>query len=213
MLLVGVGVAAWRVYAEPWKADVTLVVGGWNLLNLILAGCALGVVSERRERSSTRRVRVNRRCEFGRKGSWLPATIEDVSVNGARVRVHGKDVQALIADGQANIRFTPLSGGGPAVLPVVIRNSVGEGDTFAVGCQYVRSRPEHHRLVADLIFANADQWTQFQQARRRNPGVLVGTLWFLRLALYQTWRGLVYLVRGVRAAEERPPAAARGAQA
>jgi len=207
LLLVGVGVTAWRVYAEPWKADVTLVVGGWNLLNLIMAGCALGVVSERRERAATRRVKVNRRCEFGREGLWLPAMIEDVSVNGARVRIHGKNAQGAVAEGQANIRFTPLSGGDPAALPVVIRNSEKEGDTLAVGCQYVRSLPDHHRLVADLIFANADQWTQFQKSRRRNPGVVIGTLWFLRLALYQTWRGLVYLLRGVRASEERRPVA------
>ena len=37
-----------RSSPSPIKADVTLVVGGWNLLNLIMAGCALGVVSERR---------------------------------------------------------------------------------------------------------------------------------------------------------------------
>jgi len=213
VLLVGVAVTAWRVYAEPWKADVTLVVGGWNLLNLLLAGCALGVVSERRERAATRRVRVNRRCEFGQEGNWLPATIEDVSVNGCRIQVHGKNIQPLIAQGHANIRFVPLSGGEPAVLPVDIRNSEKEGDAITIGCRYVRSLPEHHRFAADLIFANADQWTRFQQSRRRNPGVFIGTIWFLRLALFQTWRGLVYLSRGVRSSQERPSPAASGTRA
>ncbi len=196
VLLVGVAVSAWRIYAEPWKSDVTLVVGGWNLLNLILAGCALGVVSERRQRTATRRVKVNRRCDFGHDGLWLPAMIEDVSVNGARIKVHGSKASELIALGQANIRFATLSGGEPATLPVNIRNSEKEGDGVAVGCQYMRSAPEHHRAVADLIFANAEQWTEFQQSRRRNLGVVIGTLWFLRLALFQTWRGLVYLFRG-----------------
>ncbi len=198
VLVIGMIVAAWRIYAEPWKADVTLVVGGWNLLNLILAGCALGVVSERRQRAGTRRVRVNRRCEFGRDDRWLPGMIEDVSVNGARVRVYGKDIETFIGADGAAIRFMPLSGGEPAILPVVVRNREKEGESVAVGLQYVRSLPEHHRHVADLIFANADQWTQFQRARRRNPGVVLGTLWFLRLALYQTWRGLVYFFRNMR---------------
>ena len=201
VLVIGMIVAAWRIYAEPWKADVTLVVGGWNLLNLILAGCALGVVSERRQRTGTRRVRVNRRCEFGRDGRWLPGMIEDVSVNGARVRVYGKDIESFIGTDGAAIRFTPLSGGEPAILPVIVRNREKEGESVAVGLQYARSHADHHRHVADLIFANADQWTQFQRARRRNPGVVLGTLWFLRLALYQTWRGLVYFFRNMRGAD------------
>jgi cellulose synthase (UDP-forming) len=202
VLLIGVVVTAWRIYYEPWKADVTLVVGAWNVLNLILAGCALGVVSEKRERTATRRVKVNRRCEFGQDGQWLPATIENVSVNGCRVQVHGKNVQNLIAQGHASVRFTPLSGGDVATLPVQIRNSEKDGEAIAIGCLYLRSQPDHHRYVADLIFANADQWTQFQQTRRRNPGVLLGTVWFLRLAMFQTIRGLVYLFRGVNSQKD-----------
>src|ERR1051325_6670994 len=50
VLLAAVAMTVYKVYAEPFKADVTLVVGGWNLINLIMAGCALGVVSERGER-------------------------------------------------------------------------------------------------------------------------------------------------------------------
>ena len=121
--------------------------------------------------------------------------------------------QPLIAQGHANIRFVPLSGGEPAVLPIDVRNSEKEGDAVAIGCRYVRSLPEHHRLVADLIFANADQWTQFQLTRRRNPGVVLGTLWFLRMSLFQTWRGLVYLFRGMRAPQDRSATATGGARA
>src|SRR5690606_170409 len=124
------------------------------------------------------------------------------SVNGCRVQVHGKNVQNLIAQGHASVRFTPLSGGDVATLPVQIRNSEKDGEAIAIGCLYLRSQPDHHRYVADLIFANADQWTQFQQTRRRNPGVLLGTVWFLRLAMFQTIRGLVYLFRGVNSQED-----------
>ncbi|MEO3385373.1 UDP-forming cellulose synthase catalytic subunit [Mesorhizobium sp. CAU 1741] len=212
VLLIGVAVTAWRVYAEPWKADVTLVVGGWNLLNLIMAGCALGVVAERRERAATRRVKINRRCQFGEEGNWLPATIEDVSVNGCRVQVHGKGITGMIESGRASVRFAPLSGGDPAILPLDIMNSEKSGEAVAIGCRYVRSLPEHHRYVADLLFANADQWSQFQSSRRRNPGVLMGTLWFLRLALFQTSRGLVYLFRGMRSAREQKGRAVSGAR-
>jgi len=202
VLLFAVGVTAWRLYAEPWKADVTLVVGGWNILNLIFAGCALGVVSERREWTSTRRIKVHRRCEFGDGETWLPATIEDVSVNGARLRVHGQEAERLIAEGRSGLRFKLLSSDATGTLPVVIRNHAKEGGIYVIGCQYERSEPEHHRLVADLVFANEEQWTKFQTARRRNPGVVIGTVWFLRLALFQTWRGLTYFFRQMRAPAE-----------
>jgi cellulose synthase (UDP-forming) len=212
VLLIGVFVTAYRIWAEPYKADLTLVVGGWNLLNLILAGCALGVVAERRQFTSTRRVRVNRRCEIGRDDKWLPAMIEDVSVNGARLRVYGKDASALIAEGGIGIRFRRLAGGDPVLLPIEARNVEKEGDAIAVGCQYVRTLPEHHVFAADLIFANADQWSGFQKQRRKNPGVLMGTIWFVRLAVYQTFRGLSYLFIGSRRAGTPEPAA-RGAKA
>lgn len=211
VLLIGVLVSAWRIYAEPYKADVTLVVGGWNLLNLILAGCALGVVSERRQKASTHRVRVNRRCELGLDGRWLPAMIEDVSVNGARITVSGRDMPRFEPQTQAEIRFTTLAGE-TAMLPLVIRNSEPGSNLVALGCQYTRSQPVHHRWIADLIFANADQWSSFQAARRRNPGVLLGTIWFLRMALYQTYRGLYYLFRGSSRAPE-PKLAMSGGRA
>ncbi|MBX8827862.1 cellulose synthase catalytic subunit (UDP-forming), partial [Ochrobactrum sp. SFR4] len=82
VLILALIIAAYRIYTEPYKADVLLVVGGWTLLNLIMAGCALGVVSERGERSTSVRVKVTRRCEVLIDDQWQTATIDDVSANG-----------------------------------------------------------------------------------------------------------------------------------
>ena len=38
ILVAAVGVTVWKIIAEPYHADVTLVVGLWNILNLIIAG-------------------------------------------------------------------------------------------------------------------------------------------------------------------------------
>jgi cellulose synthase (UDP-forming) len=192
VLLLAVLVTAYRVYTEPYKADVTLVVGGWNLLNLLLAGCALGVVSERGELTATRRVKVARRCEFGLDEQWYPATIDNVSVNGARVNVYAKNLGTLPLDKRGLIRFTPYSSGHEEILPVAVRNTQVAGDIVTVGCLYLPEAARDHSLIADLIFANSQQWTQFQMSRRGNPGLLRGTIWFLGLALYQTSRGIIY---------------------
>lgn len=198
VLLVGVAMTVYKVYAEPFKADVTLVVGGWNLINLIMAGCALGVVSERGERSATRRVKVSRRCDFELGGRSLQGTIENVSANGARVLVFGAELDELAKDAKAGIRFKLFADGSEAVLPVTIRNFERTTDSIAVGCLYMPTEAVHHRMVADLIFANSKQWEQFQLSRRGNPGLLRGTFWFLRLAIFQTSRGLVYFWRDLR---------------
>src|SRR6185312_11818055 len=105
VLLIGVAATAYRVSTEPYKADVTLVVGAWNLLNLIIAGCALGVVSERGDKAQTRRVKVSRRCDFLLGDISLPGTIEDVSANGARVNVLGAVPSGTGRDTPARIRF------------------------------------------------------------------------------------------------------------
>lgn len=202
VLLVALAITVYKIYAEPYKADVTLVVGGWNLLNLVLAGCALGVVSERGERSSSRRVRVDRRCEFGIDGTFYPASIEDVSVHGARVNVFSRDLTQLAVGSTGEIRFQPYGRANEEALPVTIRNLDASGDITSLGCQYMPKSALDHRLIADLIFANSEQWTQFQLSRRRNPGLIRGTIWFLGLALYQTSRGLFYLFRSLRSERE-----------
>ena len=204
VLLVAVVVTVVRVYTEPFKADVTLVVGGWNLLNLVLAGCALGVVSERGERAATRRVKVSRRCEFRLGEKWLKATIEDVSANGMRVQLAGQNLPPHGIDTDAEVRFTTFFSGEKCALPLTVRNVSDEGSATFIGCRFLPATPLHHKLIADLLFANSDQWSKFQISRRGNPGVLRGTIWFFGLAFFQTYRGMVYLFRGMRKA--RPEA-------
>ncbi|WP_442780487.1 UDP-forming cellulose synthase catalytic subunit [Ensifer sp. SL37] len=190
----------YRLYAQPYKADVTIVVGGWNLLNLVMAGCSLGVVAERSELTLSRRVKVNRRCEFRMGRNWLPAKVDDVSASGARIQIYGFPNQDVAIDAEGEIRFVTNSGDGtPEVLPVLVRNFEKTKDLSILGLRYVPKTASHYRLVADLIFANSRQWTEFQQARRGNPGLVRGTLWFLRLAFYQTGRGFHYLLRAIGA--------------
>ena len=189
MLLLALLVTIYRVYTEPYKADVTLVVGAWNLLNLVLAGCALGVVSERGELSATRRVKVTRRCEFGLGEQWYPATIDDVSVYGARINVYAKTIGSPAVNTRGLIRFTPHGRETAEILPVAVRNTQVDGDIVTMGCQYLPEAARDHSLVADLIFANSQQWTEFQLSRRGNPGLFRGTIWFFGLAFYQTSRG------------------------
>ncbi|MCA2372460.1 UDP-forming cellulose synthase catalytic subunit [Agrobacterium genomosp. 3 str. CIP 111-78] len=210
LLVVAMAFAIWRIYSEPYKADVTLVVGGWNLLNLIFAGCALGVVSERGDKSASRRITVKRRCEVKLEGSdaWVPASIDNVSVHGLLINLFDS-ATTVEKDTTAIVKVKPHSEGVPETMPVkVVRTVRGEG-LVSIGCTFSPQRAVDHRLIADLIFANSEQWSEFQRVRRRNPGLIRGTAIFLAISLFQTQRGLFYLAKALRpAAKSVKPAGA-----
>ncbi|CAM5776812.1 cellulose synthase catalytic subunit (UDP-forming) [Labrys miyagiensis] len=206
VLLAGVAMTVFRLIEQPYKADVTIVVGMWNILNVLLAGCALGVVSERGERQSSQRVRADRRCELTFGDTTVPAMIENVSANGAGIRIVGA-APTLANETHLHIRFTPLSAlDGDPTLPAVVRRIDHNAGTTTVGVRYLTTDPVHHRLVADLLYATSDRWTAFQTGRRYNPGLIRGTIWFYALAVKQTVRGLVYLYRTSVPARAASPA-------
>lgn len=196
VLVLAAIVTIWRLLAEPFNHDIIVVVGCWNLLNLALAGCALGVVSERRNRRRSHRVELQRRCEMVIDGVAYAATIEDGSLGGARVRPAANVTLPDIERGSMGLlRFQPLATNiAINALPVSVRNVERGVDGALVGCQFEPDQPLHYRLIADLIFANSAEWQKFQDSRRNNPGVFLGTVRFARTAIYQTGRGLSYLV-------------------
>ncbi len=207
VLLAGVGMTVWRIVTQPYEADVTLVVGGWNFLNLLMVGCALGVVSERRNPQSTHRVNIARRCDFIHDGIVVPGTIEDVSLGGARIRVVHQAADKMRQGDEAGVRFAPLSEIGADMLPLTVRSFVEDGSTMIIGCRFHPANALHFRLIADLIFANSKQWSDFQESRRVNIGIIRGSLWFLKLSIHQSFRGMAYLMHRIGAARDVEAAA------
>jgi cellulose synthase (UDP-forming) len=202
VLLAGVGMTIWRIITQPYDIDVALVVGGWNILNLLMVGCALGVVSERRNPQSTHRVKISRRCDFIHDGEVVPGTIEDVSLGGARIRVVHQAADRIRQGDEASVRFTPLSDFGANTLPLTVRSFSEDGTTMIIGCRFHPESAIDFRLIADLLFANSKQWSDFQESRRVNIGIIRGSLWFLKLSIHQSFRGMAYLMRRIGAARE-----------
>ncbi|MTH99308.1 UDP-forming cellulose synthase catalytic subunit [Roseibium sp. RKSG952] len=203
VLLAGVAVTFYRVHTEPYKADITIVVGIWNFLNLIFAGCALGVVSERGERQANRRIKIRRRCEVLVAGEWHKAAIKNVSTQGIRVDVVGKNARTMSVGDQVDLRITPNADLPENMVPLNITNLENTPEGATIGCQFVTERTEHYRVVADIVFANSAQWFDIQIERRTGPGVVVGILRFLRMSLYQTGRGLIYFGAHIGKSKDR----------
>jgi cellulose synthase (UDP-forming) len=65
-------------------------------------------------------------------------------------------------------------------------------------------------MISDLVFSNSDQWVKFQLSRRNNIGILKGTIWFFGVALFQTGRGLTYLIRSLKREKPAVPVVVTG---
>jgi len=195
VLTLGVVATYWRTIAEPYNADTTLVVGLWNILNLLMAGCALGVVSERPEGRAARRFMVKRRGEITIDGVTSPVVTENVSVDGIALRVLSRDFDNVPVGTLAAASFETTIDMPRGTLPLRIRRLAPDEKGLMMGCSFEPSEPLHSRIIADLAFSDAENWSRFQKARRQNIGVVYGTLRFLRIAVFQTSRGLSYLFR------------------
>ncbi|MFC5392029.1 UDP-forming cellulose synthase catalytic subunit [Bosea vestrisii] len=204
VLALGVVATYWRTIAQPYNADTTLVVGLWNILNLLMAGCALGVVSERPEGRGARRFPVKRRGEISIDGRTAPIVTENVSVDGVAVRVLSKGFDTLPLNSKGEIAFQTSIAMPSGALPVRIVRQASDEKGLVLGCRYEPSEPLHSRIIADLCFSDAGIWSDFQKARRQNMGVVYGTLRFLRIAVFQTSRGLSYFFGLYRFARSNP---------
>jgi cellulose synthase (UDP-forming) len=131
--------------------------------------------------------------------------VKDVSVGGARLHVPPSAEPSLKRGAAGTLEFQPFSNLPVQHLPVEIRKVGMDDKGLLLGCRFMIEKPEHRRLIADLVFANADQWSEFQKNRHYDIGVLRGTIWFFMVAFYQTGRGLSYFFGLQRIGASRSP--------
>ncbi len=194
VLVAALAMTIYKITTQPYQAEVTMVVGSWNIFNLIIAGCALGVVAERREQRASRRINVDRRCEVqGTDGTWLRGNIINVSTGGLAIRLPNSS--GLGRGAGAVVRFTPLSQSEARELHIFVASTKSEGKAVVLGARYMPKSGKDYELIADLLYANSGTWLQRQKQRQINIGLIRGTLRFVGMALYQTGRGLGYLLR------------------
>lgn len=195
LLVAGVGMTFYRLWTQPYLADITVVVGGWNIFNLLLAGAALGVVSEKRNLRQAPRVDLSIPAEIEIEGVRMPALIEDGSMGGIRVRPLDKPArdpkQGDIVVVRHKTRATIPNDG----LSLTVRGVSRDAEGLHLGCQIAIREATQVRLLADIVYADSSQWQRFLTRRRRSIGVLRGTLFFLSIALFQSARGIAYLGR------------------
>jgi cellulose synthase (UDP-forming) len=111
------------------------------------------------------------------------------------------------------MRFQPLAPLASNELPLTVRSVVRDEGGVALGSEFSVVDPRQYELVADLVFANSDEWVRFQNSRRKDIGVIRGIVEFISLAIFQMVRGLSYLFITANPRRRSSRAQARPAQA
>jgi cellulose synthase (UDP-forming) len=203
ILLAGVVTAAWRYAFEPGVNGVMLVVGLWALFNLIIAAAALGAVAERRELRKHPRLTVARRGRVTFDDYTAEVEIENVSAGGCAIRVPGAAFfgsYLLVGKSRGQLTIDSVSGRGESrTLEVTVVRAESRENTAAVGLKYEIRTAADYLALADLMYGDAEALAKFLTARRRNMGIVRGTLVFLRWSITEPFRAFYYLFTGRRA--------------
>jgi cellulose synthase (UDP-forming) len=191
VLLAGAATVIYRLGNEPDATGLLVIVGLWNLLNLVMAGLALGVVSERRERRRSHRIPAEGRGTLQVQGAQLPVQIVDISQGGLFVRTHGAGTVRQRAS--ATLTITSLDSAKDGVhIPVTVANVRSDGNERTVGLSFARLNADEYTAVATLMYGDLGPLRRSRQARQRTKGLLLGSVEILAWGLRQTLRGTYF---------------------
>lgn len=187
VLLAAAFYSGWRYMTEPLAGDLLMIVAGWNLVNLGLAGAALGVVAERRELRRNQRLKVKRRALLHKDGKVYTAIIQDASSGGIALRFDGERPPVDVA-GETGGTVELRRNGRVLTFDVVARSrrTGGEGEVF--GFAYAERTPEVFMAIADLMFSEQAVLQSRIDSRQVPIGFFRGTARFALWSFTETLR-------------------------
>lgn len=182
-----------RYVAEPASRDLLFVVGIWNIFNTVLAGLALGVVSERRERRSVQRLATNRAGELVVHGQRFPVLLMDASIGGLKIKAADLGGQHLAPGRQSgSIRLPSRDGETTFEAPVTITSVSAVDGARLLGLRFSAIGGDRYRLVADVAYSDLAGVRAMRAARHRRRNLVVATLHTAIWGVRETARGLFF---------------------
>ncbi|WP_245408725.1 UDP-forming cellulose synthase catalytic subunit [Variibacter gotjawalensis] len=194
LLMFGGCVAFYRYMFEPGVTNLMLIVGLWNTFNLIIAGAALGVVSERRAVDRHPRLGIERSAALSANGRVVPVIVINVSTGGCGIRPVEGALPGDITKGRLHIvplgnRVTDES------LPVVLRHAQSP-ETNYYGFEFDGITNREYNALADLMYGEASALQRFLDHRRSHKNLFAGTFQMLIWGVTEPIRAFSLLIRG-----------------
>ncbi|KQT64009.1 MULTISPECIES: UDP-forming cellulose synthase catalytic subunit [unclassified Aureimonas] len=191
----------YRYQTEPQVGGILLVVAAWNVLNLLIAGAALGVVTERRERRQAPRTISDRAATLVIDNAEIPIQVDDTSLSGAKVTPLGP-IPNLHGGRRGHIVVTGLGSRGElGRIPVSLRSVIQWDGTVSIGLRYEADASDY-AMIAELMMGDMEAVRHQREARRRPRGMIKGgmtiVLWGVRYPL-KAFRHLVFDRNGTKA--------------
>jgi len=198
ILLVAAFYSGWRYMTEPMSGELLLIVAGWNLINLALAGASLGVVAERRELRRNQRLPVKRHALM-RIGEALHSVIvRDASSGG--VAVEFLDGEPKIPEKTTLHGILELRRGGQVVAADMALRGIRRiaDHPTAYGFAYVERTPATFAVIADLMYSKQAVLQDRLNRRQVRLGFFAGTIKFAMWTFTETFRALRYSAGWIR---------------
>lgn len=197
LLLTGLVVAVWRYFNEPAVSELMVVVGLWNLFNLLIAGTALGAVAERKQPDRHPRLAIARQGFLHVNGAAAPVEIVDVSAGGCAVVVTGKAAFDLRAgETEALLTIEPVSGivARNEALPLTLRHTSRAGERVVHGFEFRELVGRDYYVLADLMYGDSQALPRFLASRRKHKNVFAGSYEFIVWGVAEPVRAIAYAI-------------------
>ena len=204
ILAVGVATAAYRYTFEAGVTNLMLVVGLWALFNLVIAAAALGAVAERRQPDRHPRLAIDRTGAVRIGGRSVPARVVSVSASGCAIEIATASAGSL--ETGDSLRFTlDVGPAEPLEVGLIVSGRDRAGvDSAELGCTFEISGFADYRMVAALMYGDADAISAFLRSRRAHKNILAGTIQLLRWAAIGPVQALSFHLKDRRRAAAVP---------
>ncbi|MBN4066390.1 UDP-forming cellulose synthase catalytic subunit [Ahrensia sp. AH-315-G08] len=206
------GWAIWRIMYEGAANELLLIVTLWSIFNLLIAGVALGVVSERRERRRHYRIDTKRRADFIANNKSYPVMVDDCSIGGMRLRPLEGLIPFKSTDSGAGELVLHTGEGSPGYpLKVNLKWTSNDEQGPSYGVCYTALSAMDRRAVATILYPDHHVLETIRKRRHTGRSVPFGSAEFIYWAVFHTFRGFGYLINDLRqwsAAKSKPVLAA-----
>ena len=195
LLLAGGVTAAWRYAFDPGANSLMLVVGLWNTFNMMLAGAALGAVSERKQPDRHPRLAIDREAMVVVRGKRYPVRVNNVSAGGCAFSFVAETPDRLDPEetfGRLFVKPMPGAAVQTHSLPIKFRRMTMDNGETQIAAEFEDLQPREYFVLAELMYGDSDALPRFLQTRRKQKNLFAGSGLFIWWGLSEPWRALRY---------------------
>ncbi|OLP56457.1 cellulose synthase catalytic subunit (UDP-forming) [Rhizobium rhizosphaerae] len=175
-------VAIYRYQTEPALGDLILITGAWNILNLVIAGAALGIVTEQPTDVEGISLPVARKAELDLGTQTLPVLVRQMSSNRVLIEV-GKGSIPPLRPGDHG-RLLLIDPPADVIIPS-IPAFVGKPVNHDLRSYLIDLEPEaqHYAAVSTLLLSDLDLARQIRSDRQHRRNYILASLSLVRWAI------------------------------